>query len=566
MATYFFPTPYEDELLHSLIARYHIYSGNPGHIHTIEDLFGSRYASSSIEFQGNLDQLCKNLPTGSKLNWSRILYNHTLFPYYGAFVPMERAVKAMDIMRDGNASRVYNMLGLAASGQKKHSLGFFRHCSKCINDDIEEYGETYWHRIHQIPESIVCTKHNEYIRETCYPVIGANRQEYKVARGIELKENNLDLSDFEFSKLKLLAETMERLLSKEYTLYNPSESRQVLMKTLILEGLASPYGMIHQSKLQNIVVDFWSDNLLVLLGHQIEINNSNNWLSTLVRGKRRISNPISNILLLQALHIDIDDFLSPEPEVEDFKTSWINRMVELAKNGESIRSISRTLQASTKTIRRELELLNIDVDIKYNGGGRHVGLVYTETVEYMEKLKRNRERWSRLREEFPDKGRYELKEKDEVLFRWLLKYDKEWLFENSELKPDKSSKLDDLWRSRDQEYIKKIEEVVEEMKNGTTRVTISAVASRLGIKGWLPHGLKNLTMINGYLKEEVETTEEYHIRKIKWAIDKMEREGINVNKSNLIKISGVNNKYILSMEDEVRKILSDKGYGSEFYI
>jgi len=566
MATYFFPTPYEDELLHSLIARYHIYSGNPGHIHTIEDLFDSRSVSSSIEFQGNLDQLCKNLPVESKLNWSRILYNHTLFPYYGAFVPMERAVKAMDIMRDGNGSKVYNMLGLAAPGRRNHSLGFFRHCSKCIKEDIEEYGETYWHRIHQIPDSIVCTKHNEYIQETCYPVIGANRQEYKAAKGIELKENTLNLSDFEFSKLKLLTETMERLLSKEYAFYNPSESRQVLMKKLILEGLASPYGMIHQSKLQNVVVDFWSDDLLEMLGHQIDVNNFSNWLATLVRGKRLISNPISNILLLRALHIDIDDFLDPDPEVEDFKTSWIHRMVELANNGESIRSISRILKTSTKTIRRELEQLNIDVDTKYNGGGRHVGLVYTETVEYMEKLKRNRERWLRLREEFPNKGRYELKEKDEVLFRWLLKYDKEWLFENSELKPDKSSKLDDLWRSRDQEYIKKIEEVVEEMKNGTKRVTISAVASRLGIKGWLPNGLKNLTMINGFLKEEVETTEEYHIRKIKWAIDRMEREGINVNKSNLIKISGVNNKYILSMEDVVRKVLAEKGYDSDFYI
>jgi hypothetical protein len=46
----------------------------------------------------------------------------------------------------------------------------------------------------------------------------------------------------------------------------------------------------------------------------------------------------------------------------------------------------------------------------------------------------------------------------------------------------------------------------------------------------------------------------------------MEREGINVNKSNLIKISGVNNKYILSMEDVVRKVLAEKGYDSDFYI
>lgn len=563
MGTYFFPTPYEDELIHSLIARYHIYSGNPGHIHTLEDLFDSRGVSASIEFQGNLDLLCKNLPIGSKLNWSTILYKHTLFPYYAAFVPMERAIKAGNIMRVGNGSKVYSMLGLVGFGRVNHDLRFFRHCSKCIKEDIEESGETYWHRKHQIPEFIVCTKHNQYIQETYYPVIGANRQEYKVAREIELKENTLDLSDSEFLKSKLLADTMERLLSKKYTYYNPSESRQILMKTLILEGLASPYGMIYQSKLQNVVIDYWSDNLLKLFGHQIEVSNSTNWLATLVRGKRLISNPISNILLLQALHIDIDDFLNPQPEVEDFKTSWINKAVELANNGESIRSISRKLQTSTKTIRRELELLNIDGVIKYNGGGRHVGLDYTETKEYMEKLRHNKERWLKLRDEFPVEGRYELKMREEVLFRWLLKYDKVWLFENSDLKPKKSSKLEDLWNRRDQEYIKKVKKVVEEMKIGTERITINAVESRLGIKGWLTNGLKNLTMINEFLKDEVETTEEYHIRKIKWAIRELEIDNKGITKWKLIEKSGVNYKYIRNIESEVRAILIDCSYNED---
>jgi hypothetical protein len=52
MGVYFFPTPYRDELIYSVIARYHVYSGNPGHIHTLEDLFNTRGITSSIEFQG----------------------------------------------------------------------------------------------------------------------------------------------------------------------------------------------------------------------------------------------------------------------------------------------------------------------------------------------------------------------------------------------------------------------------------------------------------------------------------------------------------------------------------
>ncbi|MBR1752184.1 MAG: TniQ family protein [Ruminococcus sp.] len=34
-----------------------------------------------------------------------------------------------------------------------------RYCPVCAADDREKYGETYWHRVHQIPEISVCAKH-----------------------------------------------------------------------------------------------------------------------------------------------------------------------------------------------------------------------------------------------------------------------------------------------------------------------------------------------------------------------------------------------------------------------
>lgn len=565
MGTYFFPAPYKDELIYSTIARYHIYSGNPGHIHSIEDLFNSRTICSSLEFQGELDMLIKNLPIGSKLTWENIIYHHTLFPYYGAFVREERALKAIEIMRRGNLSKVYNMLGVL-SWRKNQSLQFFRHCPECVKEDVANYGETFWHREHQIPGVFVCNKHNSYLLDTNFPIIGANRQMYNGARNIEFKDNTLDLKDDMLIKAKLLTESINILLNREYTFYNPEKSRKVLMNKLISKGLASPYGLIRQTKLQEEVVEFWGEEFLKLLGYQIDIKDPANWLTTLVRGKRRISNPISNILLLRAVNIDIDEFLTPDEDTEDFKTTWKNRLKELVENGESIRTISKEMHTSTKTIKRELELLNIDTKWKYNGGGRHVGLDYTETEEYRMKMKLNKDLWLRLRKENPDKSRYDLKEKEEVIFRWLLKYDKEWLFDNSELNPEQSSSLDELWSSRDVQYIKKVKEAVDEMKEGPIRITISAIGSKLGIKGWLSKGYKNMPMINDYLKDRIETIEEYHIRRIKWAIDEMEREEIDINKSKLIEISGVNNKYIMRMENEVRRILEDKGFHESFYL
>ena len=280
MGTYFFPTPYEDELIYSTIARYHIYSGNPGHVHSIEDLFNSRTICSSLEFQGELDLLIKNLPIGSKLTWENIIYHQTLFPYYGAFIPEERALKAIEIMRRGNLSKVYNMLGITSLGRENQSLQFFRHCPECVKEDVTNYGETFWHREHQIPGVIVCSKHNSYLLDTIFPIIGVNRQMYNGARNIEFKENTLDFKDDMLIKAKLLTESIESLLNREYTFYNPEESRKVLMNKLISKGLASPYGLIRQTKLQEEVIEFWGEEFLELLGHQIAVSYTHLTLPT----------------------------------------------------------------------------------------------------------------------------------------------------------------------------------------------------------------------------------------------------------------------------------------------
>ena len=39
----------------------------------------------------------------------------------------------------------------------------------CVNDDRETYGETYWHRKHQIRNMSICTKHKCRLKESTVP-------------------------------------------------------------------------------------------------------------------------------------------------------------------------------------------------------------------------------------------------------------------------------------------------------------------------------------------------------------------------------------------------------------
>ena len=57
----FFPTPYPDELLYSLIARYHLRSGSISPKITLSELFGSTSTIATIDLPANLNNLTKRL-------------------------------------------------------------------------------------------------------------------------------------------------------------------------------------------------------------------------------------------------------------------------------------------------------------------------------------------------------------------------------------------------------------------------------------------------------------------------------------------------------------------------
>jgi hypothetical protein len=52
--------------------------------------------------------------------------------------------------------------------------------------------------------------------------------------------------------------------------------------------------------------------------------------------------------------------------------------------------------------------------------------------------------------------------------------------------------------------------------------------------------------------------EEFHIRKIKWAIEELERQGKQITLWNLAETAGVKPKYMKGISKKICKILRDK--------
>ena len=89
-----FPTPYPDELLYSIVARYHIRSGNKTFRQTHEELFETvELQPDKIVLPNNLNFLVSQLPQGSQLTVESLIKRNTLYSFFRSFLtPIETRV------------------------------------------------------------------------------------------------------------------------------------------------------------------------------------------------------------------------------------------------------------------------------------------------------------------------------------------------------------------------------------------------------------------------------------------------------------------------------------------
>lgn len=150
----YLPSIYEDELVYSWFCRYYIHSGSLTHTMAMRDLFNKRCNTPSKEFIGHL-----NLTAKSKIEeiypMEYLVLNHTMFPQYARFIPLEEKKKAMYHLGTAfcDPHHLFSIL------PRTKSDPFLKYCPMCVREDREKYGETYWHRKHQIRNIKSCYKH-----------------------------------------------------------------------------------------------------------------------------------------------------------------------------------------------------------------------------------------------------------------------------------------------------------------------------------------------------------------------------------------------------------------------
>lgn len=200
MSIGYFPSIYEDELLYSVFARYYKHTGHITYGYVAEELFGDSKVSPSIEFINSIKPevlkiLLKNM------TMQELIKNHTMFPYYARFLPTTRKKRAFEALI--NMRGDYNNL-LSISKSKNGVERYLRYCPICSEKDKKQYGETYWHRSHQITELNVCYKHKCSLVESNVLISGkASRALVSAEKevnvdSVKLIENDLEIKLAEY--------------------------------------------------------------------------------------------------------------------------------------------------------------------------------------------------------------------------------------------------------------------------------------------------------------------------------------------------------------------------------
>lgn len=147
---YYFPRPYPDELIGSLILRACHHRGLS--LKTLSVLLvNSRRSYWPLAISGELGAIA----AASGLDVHELLWAHTVFPYVTAF---------MSELDTNRLAR--NLIGSGTEGNaaltQVATQGSFgqRYCVECVKEDEIQFGEAYWHREHNLPFVVVCWKHN----------------------------------------------------------------------------------------------------------------------------------------------------------------------------------------------------------------------------------------------------------------------------------------------------------------------------------------------------------------------------------------------------------------------
>ena len=260
----FFPEPYPDESLYSIFCRYFVRSAEISHYKVKMELFGANIGLTSLVLlPRRLHLLDCWLPENSEITRKMLIEKHTAYPYMSIFYPADMIENMNDYIALGqfNEKLERSQIGKNRNVRKD----FLCFCPACTTEDINTYGEAYWHRLHQIQGVLYCPKHQIKIEESVIPTnqIGSW---FRPASSFAIPSNctplNADSDDFVMKYMKI-AEDIEWLLEHGLTLGGAKTIGEKYKDMYLLKGdITTRHGRVLREHFEQEIESYYGKAFL----------------------------------------------------------------------------------------------------------------------------------------------------------------------------------------------------------------------------------------------------------------------------------------------------------------
>jgi hypothetical protein len=314
------PDPYPDELFYSICARYSgrvFYSSKRS---VVAELFGTEQAMACVSLPSHLGYLISQLPPYNYYDVNRIIDQHTLLPYFAPFLPPERHERLRQDMCSNNGPALHMRAGLMASRVPLHQ--WLRFCPRCVEEDRREFGECYWHRIHQVPGVEICSFHRVWVRNSAVRAQNAQtRYEFISAESAicEAKHKEIDENKQFFEEILFALALDAQWLLNQRGLSQALPTFQHWYHRLLADlGLSTYRGRVDRNALLSRFKNMYVPQLLRMLHCELDGRTEDSWLERLARKPDNAQHPIHHLLFIHCLGHTAETFFRLPTEDKPF--------------------------------------------------------------------------------------------------------------------------------------------------------------------------------------------------------------------------------------------------------
>ena len=342
------PIIYPNELFYSFICRTYVRSGVGSSKEFTKLVFAKGTDQPKTGFINKLKNDFKS-KLNKQLSDIDILSKHTFFNFYRRFLTREEKEKAISEIINGKSS--FNYLHTPVIKENTH----LRYCSKCVEEDRNNYGEAYFHIEHQLEKVKVCVHHHCKLLET------------KIFYGCK---NQLILTPLEVCELEdkieeVAVDSIEFRFSKyiyDFISCKFSFNSNIGFEKLLTDKLDDKYFLSGRRKRKNL--DLIYDDLKVFYEGYEFFNISRRRLADILRG---IEYNTFDILLIAFFEgIRVDELCNLVNINSDKSEEFDKKVIKLYDDGNSYLKISQIMDVDKETIRKIILKKNCKTIAKIN--------------------------------------------------------------------------------------------------------------------------------------------------------------------------------------------------------